>query len=177
MADNRSTRLRQRVQDFLGDSAGDGIAKSKAVYNALNRAQSRACEEANAYETSGSINIVAGTEQYAFPDGFIGEIAILMGTHAAVITGSSAIVGTVNGIPEVLVNTTDTSFTWDVPFTLTYTDLQGNTVPKYRFTVEFARMVGSGIDESVFIVSKSLTGMTLRASSDATIVRFRAEES
>lgn len=176
MSDNRSTRLRQRVQDFLGDSAGDGIAKSKAVYNALNRAQVRACEEANAYEDSGTINIVAGTEQYDFPDGFINEIAILQGTHAPLIAGLSTNVGLVNGIAEVLVNTTDTSFTWDAPFTQTYTDLDGNTVPKYRFIVEFARVSGSGIDESVTLVSKSLTGFTLRASSDATVVRFRAEE-
>jgi hypothetical protein len=176
MADNRSTRLRQRCQDFLGDSEGDALAKAKSVYNALNRAQVRACEEANAYETSGSINIVAGTEQYAFPDGFIGEIAVLQGTHAPLVGSGLLLSGTVNGIREVLIQSTNTAFTWDVAFTRTYTDLQGATVPLYRFDVEFARIVGSFIDESIILVSKSLTGMTLRSSSDATVVRFLAEE-
>lgn len=176
MADNRSTRLRQRVQDFLGDSAGEKIALAKKVYNALQRAQIRACEEANAYETSGALNIVAGTEQYPFPDGFIGEIAVMHGTFAPLIAGSSTSQGLVNGIPEVLVNTTNTSFTWDTPFTQTYTDLSGNTVPKYRFDIEYAQVSGAGINEEIMIIAKSLTGMTLRSSTDSTVVRFKANE-
>lgn len=176
MADNRSTRLRQRVQDFLKDSQGEGIALSKAVYNALQRAQIRACEEANAYEDQGAITIVAGTEQYDFPDGLIAEIAILQGTHAPLIASGSTLIGTVSGIPEVIINSTDTAFVWDIPFTRTYTDTNGDTVPLYRFDVEFARVVGSWVDESITIVSKSLTGMTLRSSSDNTVVRFKAEE-
>lgn len=176
MADNRSTRLRQRVQDMLGDPNGEKIAYSKAVYNALNRAQARACEEANAYETSGSINLIAGTELYAYPDGMISELSIISGTHAPLVGSGLLLAGTVNGIAEVLINSTDTSFVWDIPFTRTYTDLLGNTVPVYRFTIEYAQVNGIWIDESVTIVSKSLTGMTLRSSSDATVVRFIAEE-
>jgi len=161
---------------MLGDSSGDRAVYSKAVYNALNRAQIRACEEANAYEVRGALNILAGTELYDFPDGMVGEIAILQGTHAPLISSSSLLVGTVGGIPEVVINSTDTSFVWDIPFVQTYTDTQGDTVPLYRFELEFARIVASWIDETIVIVAKSLTGMTLRSSSDATVVRFKAEE-
>lgn len=176
MADNRSTRLRQRVQDFLGDSNGTRFALSKAVYNALNRAQVRICEEANAYEVVGSMNITAGTELYNYPDGMIDEFAIAPGTHGPIVGSAVTQVGYVNGLMEVLVNTTNTAFSWDTAFTKQYTDLYGATVPAYRFIVESARVHGSGIDESVTIVAKSLTGMTLRASTDATVVKFRAEE-
>ena len=176
MSDNRSTRLRQRVQDFLGDPNGTKHAYAKSVYNALNRAQVRVCEEANAYETSGSMNIIAGTELYAYPDGMISEIAIAPGTFAPIVGSAVTLIGLVSGIPEVLINSTDTAFVWDTAFTKTYTDIAFATVPAYRFDIEFARVSGSWIDETVVIVAKSLGGMTLRSSSDNTIVRFRAVE-
>ncbi len=78
---------------------------------------------------------------------------------------------------EVIVNETDTSYTFDTPFTLTYVDLSGATVPKYRFTFEPPSVSGVVIPiESVTIVSKTLTGIVLRSSSNNTLVKFVATE-
>jgi hypothetical protein len=176
MADTRSTRLRQRVQDFIGDHNGQGIGLAKAVYRALDRVQYRICEEANAYETSGSINLVAGTELYTYPDGMVSEIAIVSGTHAPIVGSVYSRIGLVNGISEVTVNIAETTITFDQPFVKTYKDLSGVSVPAYRFTIESAKVGTSLIEESITIVSKTLAHIVLRSTSDSTVVKFLAAE-
>ena len=174
--DTRATRLRQRVQDFIGDHNGQGIGLATAVYRALDRVQHRICEEANAYETYGSINLVAGTELYNYPDGMVSELAIVGGTHGPIVGSVYSRIGLVNGISEVLVNTTDTTITFDQAFVKTYTNLSGSSVPAYRFTVESARVGASEINEEIVVVSKTLSTIALRSSSDSTLVKFLAAE-
>lgn len=178
MADNRSTRLRQRVQDFLGDPTGEKHAFSQAVFNALARAQVRVCEEANAYETRGSLNISAGVELYDYPDGMISELEIIPGTFAPLVGSNVFQVGLVNGVPQVTIQDVDTSFVWDDAFVRTYVDpVSSLPVPSYRFIVESARTAADPFtDQSWTIVAKSLSGMTLRASAPDTIIKFRAED-
>jgi len=176
MADNRSTRIRQRVQDFIGDRNGVGIGLAKAVYRAVDRVQSRICEEANAYETRGAVNLVADTELYNYPDGMISEISIVSGTHAPIVGSVFTRIGLVDGIKEVIVNTTDTTVTFDQAFVKTYTDLSGSSVPAYRFTVESAAVGASATQESITIVSKALGSIVLKSTSDNTLVKFFAAE-
>jgi len=87
---------------------------------------------------------------------------------------ASGVIGTVGGIAEVVIDSTDTDIVWDVPFVNTYTDIALATVPRYIFIPEYAQVPGDGIDETITIIAKSLTGMTLRSSADGTVVRFRA---
>jgi len=176
MADNRSTRLRQRVQDFIGDPNGQRQGLPIRVYRAIDRVQTRLCEEANAYETYGAVNIVADTELYNYPDGMISEMAIVVGTYGPIVGSVYSRIGLVDGIQEVTVNSTDTTITFDQAFVKTYTDLSANSVPAYRFTIESARVGTSTTEESIAIVSKSLTGMVLKSSSDSTVVKFLAAE-
>jgi hypothetical protein len=174
--DTRATRLRQRVQDFIGDHNGLGIGLATAVYRALDRVQYRICEEANAYETYGSINLVADTELYNFPDGMIGEMAVVGGTHGPIVGSVYSRIGLVDRINEVTVNQAETTITFDQPFVKTYTNLSGNSVPAYRFTVESAAVGTSETEESITIVSKSLSGMVLKSTSNGTLVKFLAAE-
>jgi hypothetical protein len=164
------------VQNLVGDSNGLGIALPKAVYDALDRVQTRLCEEANAYETFGTMNLIANTERYNYPDGMVSEIAIVPGTFGTIVGSAVTKVGYVNGIMEVNVNTTDTLITFDDAFIKTYVDLGGNTVPAYRLTIESATISGSTVAEEITIVSKTLGAITLRSSSNNTKVKFRAEE-
>ena len=86
---------------------------------------------------------------------------------------------TVSGVKEVIVNSTDTAFVWDTPFTKIYTSgSEGAGQPQYRFEFETPYVVGSdhSTAETVVIVTKSLTGITLRSSSDNTLVKFDAFE-
>ena len=85
--------------------------------------------------------------------------------------------GTIGGKQEVTVNKTDTPFVWDSPFTKTYTGVEGS-VPTYRFKMQPAYVIGSDQStvETITIVSQTLTGITLRSSSDSTLVKFEATE-
>lgn len=174
--DNRSTRLRQRVQDMIGDHNGQGIGLAKAVYRALDRVQYRICEEANAYETYGSINLVAGTELYNYPDGMIGEMAVVNGTHGPIVGSVYSRIGLVDGISEAIVNIAETTLTFDQPFVKSYLNLSNVSVPAYRFTIESAKVGSSEIEESITIVSKTLNSITLKSTSDNTLVKFLAAE-
>lgn len=182
MANNRSTRLRQRVQDLLGDTNGLGIAKAKAVYAALDRVQTRICEESNAFETSGSMTLTAGTELYPYPDGMISETAIALGSFAPVVfpgggsLSGSVITGLMGGVPECIVSTTPQVYTFDTPFTKTYINSLSQTTPAYRFLIESAQVDGSTDNETINVIAKTLSSVTLSSSSDNTRVRFRAEE-
>lgn len=69
----RSRQLRSNIQRALGDEAGLGIGLSSRIYDTLNRIQRRIAEDALAIETVGTISLLAGTETYAFPTGFITE--------------------------------------------------------------------------------------------------------
>ena len=173
---NRSTRIRQRVQDFLGDTAGLGIARPLSVYRALDRVQTRICEESNAFETSGSLNLTPGVELYDYPDGMISEMTIVLGTYAPIVGSAVTQVGLVAGRPEAIVNVAPTTLTFDKSFIKTYSDLAGNTVPAYRFIIESASADGGATQESVSVLSKTTSSITLSASSDNTLVKFRAEE-
>lgn len=174
--DTRATRIRQRVQDLIGDHNGQGVGLATAVYRALDRVQYRICEEANAYETYGAINLVAGTELYNYPDGMIGEIAVVGGTHGPIVGSVYSRIGLVNGISEVTVNIADTTITFDQPFVKTYTDLASVSVPAYRFTIESARVGTSETEESITIVSKTLNSIVLKSTSNSTVVKFLAAE-
>ena len=161
---------------MIGDHNGLSIGLATAVYRAIDRVQYRICEEANAYDTYGSINLVANTELYNYPDGMIGEMAIVQGTHGPIVGSVYSRIGLVNGISEVTVNQDETPITFDQAFVKTYTDLSGNGVPAYRFTVESARVGTSEIEESITIVSKSLSTIVLKSTSDSTVVKFLAAE-
>jgi hypothetical protein len=176
MADTRATRLRQRVQDFVGDHNGQGVGLAKAVYRALDRVQYRICEEANAYETYGSINLVANTELYNYPDGMVSEITAVNGTHGPIVGSVYTRIGLVNGISEATVNIADTTINFDQAFVKTYTNLSNVSVPAYRFTIESARVGTSETEESITIVSKTLNSITLKSTSDNTVVKFLAAE-
>lgn len=75
-AGDRSKKLRGKVQQLVGDPSGIGIAHQGAVYDALNRIQLRIAEEASADQKTETVSIVANTELYALPDGFIAAMAI-----------------------------------------------------------------------------------------------------
>lgn len=84
---------------------------------------------------------------------------------------------TIAGEEEIYVDEANTTYTWDVPFTQTYVDLDGATVPKYRFLVESANADGTQLlNEEIIIVSKTLTTITLRSSTNHTKCKFRASE-
>lgn len=85
---------------------------------------------------------------------------------------------TISGTQEVTVNSTDTTFTWDIPFTKSYTGTEGAGIPTYRFEMEPAYIIGSdhSVAETVIIISKSLTQIVLRSTSNSTIVKFKATE-
>jgi hypothetical protein len=87
------------------------------------------------------------------------------------------VTNTIAGKAEVIVNSTDTVFVWDIAFTKQYAGNEG-TVPSYRFTMEPAYVLGSdkSTPENVIIVSQSLTGITLRSTADNTLVKFQATE-
>jgi hypothetical protein len=171
---NRSTRIRQRIQSLLGDELGQKFTK-EMVYRQLDSVQRKICEE-GAYETAGTINITAGTELYNYPDGFIREFSACMGTFATVTDSNIIQRGYVSSKKEALVNTTNTTLTWDTPFVKTYKDLSGTLVPAYYFGVKSAYVSDPTSQESIVIVSQSLTGVVLRSTSDSTIVKFEAFE-
>ena len=85
---------------------------------------------------------------------------------------------TIAGKLEITVNSTDTTGTFDIPFTKSYTGTEGAGIPSYRFEMEPAYVIGSDHStvETVTIISKSLTQIVLRSSSDLTLVKFRAVE-
>ena len=85
MASNRANKLRAKIQRNLGDPAGIGVAQEGIVYDALNTVMDRICEEANAYEVTGTITLVANTELYNFPDGFIAETGTPYGSDTTPI--------------------------------------------------------------------------------------------
>lgn len=172
---SRSTRMRTRVSNLLGDKALTNFTKQD-IYRIMDNVQRKICEEANAYQTAGTVNITSGTESYAFPDGFLTEIAVAYGTHATVTDSNIIQEGYIDGSQEVIVNSTDTLLTWDTPFVKTYVGLTGTTTPAYYFGVQSARVGSSTIEESITVVSYTLTTITLKSTSDNTTVRFKAWE-
>ena len=99
------------------------------------------------------------------------------GYSSSGFTGGGGEVGTIAGQYEIIVNEADTTGTWDKPFTLQYVNLAGSTVPLYRFIIESAVVQGETIpNEEITVVSKSLTQIVLRSSTNNTLVKFRASE-
>lgn len=88
--------------------------------------------------------------------------------------------GQVNGLSEVILNETDLSFVWDVPFTETYTSLDGTTQPAYRILFDSAHPLNPTLPDAtigaeVSIVTYSLTGFTAHASMDNVLFKFKTE--
>lgn len=98
------------------------------------------------------------------------------GTTGSVL--GDGVSNTIAGKQEVIVNSTDTTFTWDIAFTKSYTGNEGAGIPKYRFEMEPAYVLGSDKStlEAITIVSKTLTTITLRSTTDNTLVKFEAKE-
>lgn len=92
--------------------------------------------------------------------------------------GDVPILGTINGIREVTITTANTpqTFTFDVPFTETYVGSLA-TEPAYRFDVDSAHPVVSGVEDpttniTVTITARTLTTITISSAEDNTIVRY-----
>lgn len=88
------------------------------------------------------------------------------------------IIGTINGVREVTITTANVpqTFTFDIPFTETYVGSLA-TEPTYRFDIDSAHPLVSGVEDTsinvaVSIVSRTLTTITLTAAEDNTIVRY-----
>jgi hypothetical protein len=76
-AGDRSKRIRQNVQNRLGDVHGTGAGKQTIVYDVLNRVQRRIAETANAIEDTYELNLDGDQELYDVPDGLIAEIKLM----------------------------------------------------------------------------------------------------
>lgn len=85
---------------------------------------------------------------------------------------------TIGGKQEVTVNRTPTVFTWDAPFLKSYTGVEGAGIATYRFEFEPPYVIGSDKTqvEEIVITAKTLTTITLAASSDNVLCKFSASE-
>jgi hypothetical protein len=74
---DRSKRIRQNVQNRLGDVHGVGAGRATIVYDVLNRVQRRIAEDANAIEDLYELELIGDQELYDVPDGFIAEMKLM----------------------------------------------------------------------------------------------------
>lgn len=130
------------------------------IFQTMDDVQRRICEDTLCNEASMVLSVSPGTNAYDLTE--LGGLAV-----------SESGFGLVGGVAEAIINRADTTITWDTPFTETYTDLALNTVPTYRFIVQEARVGGTGVtNETIVIVDQQLDSITLRSSSDNTLVKF-----
>ncbi len=102
------------------------------------------------------------------------------GTAASTTTGVTP-TGKIAGLSEVILQKTPQTFTWDVPFTGTYTGADSTTQVSYRILAESAHPLISGVEDTsidnyVYISAKTLTTFTAYADSDNVLFRFKAEQ-
>jgi len=155
---NRTTKIAGRVRATLGALSNQELTDT-VIYNTMDDIQRRICEDALCNEASMNLSVTADGDTY--------DLSTSGGT---LITNAQY--GTVNSLTEALVNSTNTTLTFDKAFTQTYTDLNGDTVPAYRFVIQDARVGTSTTQEEVTIITQSLDSIVLKSSSDSTLVRF-----
>lgn len=155
---NRTTRIGGRVRAALGLLDNQRLTDA-LLYSTMDDVSRRIAEDALCLEAKMNLAVTASGTDY--------DLATAGGTLV-----TSAQYGTVNGKTEAVVNSTNTTLTFDKAFTQTYVDLLGNTVPAYRFVIQEARQSGSTINEEILIVSQTLTSITLRAPVDSVYVKF-----
>jgi len=147
---------------LLNEQSNQNI-QDDSIYYLLNDVQRRVAMDTMCLDKELSLSIVSGTATYDL-------------TTGSVVTTSASPNGLIGGKAEILVNSTDTAFTWDVPFTKELTDYAGATEPAYRFIVMGAYVTDTGIQETIEIVSRTLTTITLKSAADATRVSFAVYE-
>lgn len=79
-AGDRTKRIRSKIQRLCNDPHGITLANQDKVFDVLNLIQNRICEETGAKQVKTTISVVANTELYDYPSGFISESAILGGS-------------------------------------------------------------------------------------------------
>lgn len=75
MAGERSRKIVTNVAMELYGKTATPMQRNR-IYNALNRIQQEICERGGAKQVTATISIVAGTELYDVPDGFVGDLAM-----------------------------------------------------------------------------------------------------
>jgi len=156
---NRSTKISGRIRATLGAINDDRLTDS-IIFQTMDDISRRIAEDTLCLEENMNVTISSGGASYD------------LATAGGVLL-TEAQYGTVSNRTDVIINSTNTAFVWDKAFTQTYVDSYGATVPSYRFVVQEARIGGTGAtNEEITIVSQSLTGMTLKSTSDNTLVRF-----
>lgn len=147
---------------LLGEQSNQKI-QDDSIYYLLNDVQRRVAMDTMCLDKKLSLSIVSGTAAYDL-------------TTGSVVTTSASPNGLIGGKAEILVNSTNTAFTWDVPFTKELTDYAGTAEPAYRFIVMSAYVTNIAIQEEIEIVARTLTTITLKSTSDATRVSFAVYE-
>jgi len=154
----RSSKLKDRVRAYLDEESQQKITDD-LIYLIMNDIQRRIAEDTLCLEDKFNLTVSDGTASYDL-------------TTGGAITRNTESTGEIGGKTEILVNSTNTTFTFDTAFVGEITDYAGDTVPAYKFIIESAYVTDPLIQELVTIVSKSLTQIVLKSASDSTRVSY-----
>jgi hypothetical protein len=162
MALTRSQKIVSRIRALLGEHSNQNITDDQ-IYYFLNDLQRRVAMDTMCLDKKVSLSVISGTATYDLATG-------------NVVTSSASPTGLIGGKAEILVNSTNTTHTWDVPFTKEITDYAGSSEPAYRFIVMSAYVTNTAIQEEIQIVARTLTTITLKSTADTTRVSFAVYE-
>lgn len=154
----RSSKLKDRIRAYLIEESNQKITDD-LIYLVMNDIQRRVAEDTLCLEGKFNLTVASGTASYDL-------------TTGGAITRNTESTGEIGGKTEILVNSTNTTFTFDTAFVGEITDYAGATVPAYKFIIESAYVTDAGIQEEVEIVSKSLTQIVLKSTTDSTRVSY-----
>lgn len=154
----RSTDLKSAIRSFLGEESTQRITDS-LLYKTMDDISRRVAEDFLCIEDRFYLTVQDGTASYDL-------------TTGGAINRTPEGTGEIGGTTIITVNSTPTKFTFDTPFLETILDTEGNEVPAYKFLVEDAHVIDYTIQETITVIEKTLTDITLQSTSDNTSVSF-----
>jgi hypothetical protein len=154
----RSTELKTSIRNIIGELGSQRITDD-FIYNIMNDYQRRIAENFLCLENRFYLTVQNGVDSYDLLSG-------------GAITRTAEGTGEIGGTTIITVGTTPQKFTFDTPFLETIEDTNHVYVPAYKFIVESAYVTDYTIQETVTVVEKTLTDITLVSTSDNTKVSF-----